>query len=205
MVRRRVVIALHSTSQADIASVRKQLRVAATRQHTRLSVISASVLDPADLDRLTPDLVVALPAGATRADAARLIDPAFAEGRRIAAEAQEFDVLPVLVHDLRFTVGTHDPVALARAINREGILADALGNYSATLGHHELEISYTGPLLSDHTVESIRTAMTRPANLAPPAVIVAPRSTTGAGVDMATEPKPAPAAIPAPTSHHHGA
>ena len=84
-------------------------------------------------------------------------------------------------------------------------MADALGHYSTTLGHHKLEISYTGPLLSDHTIDSIRTAMTRPANLAPTAVTVTPRSTTGAGVDMATEPKPASVIVPAPTSHHHGA
>ncbi len=206
MVRRRVVIALHSNSHADIASLRKQLGLAATRHHTRVSVVSANVLDAADLERLTPDLVVALPAGATRTDAAQLLDPAFAEGRRIAADAQEHDVVPVLVHDLRFTVGTRDPVALASAIDREGILTDALGTYSTTLGHHELEICYTGPLLSDHTVASVRQAMTRPVgNLAPPAVTVSPRSTTGTGVDMTTEPTPAPALIPAPTSHHHGA
>ena len=205
MVRRRVVIALHSAAQADIASVRQQLGLAATRHHTRVSVVSASVLDPADLERLTPDLVVALPAGATFADAAQLIDPAFTEGRRIAREAPEYDVVPVLLHDLRFTVSTHDPVALARAITREGILADALGNYSTTLGYHQLEISYTGPLLSDHIVESIRMAMTRPTHLTTGAVSIAPRSTTGVGVNMAIEPTPAPAVVPAVPSHYHGA
>jgi hypothetical protein len=205
MVRRRVVIAIHSIPDADLASMREQLDRAATRRRTTLSTISPSVLDPAVLERLAPDLVVALPVGATRADAGKLIDPAFVEGRRISDETQEYDVVSVLVHDLRFTVSAANPAVLARAIAREGILSDALGNYTTTLGTHELDIAYTGPLLSDHLVDSVRSGIARPADIAQGVVTVSPRSTAGVGVDMAKEPAPAPAVIQASTGHNHSA
>ena len=67
MVRRRVVIAIHATPGSALPALRRQLDLAATRRHTTLSTISASVLDPAILESLAPDLVVALPTGATRA------------------------------------------------------------------------------------------------------------------------------------------
>ncbi len=203
MVRRRVVIAIRSIPDADLISLRKQLDRAAARRHTTLSTISASVLDAAVLDRLEPDLVVALPADATRADAGQLIDPASVEGRRITAHIQKYDVASVLVHDLRFTVTAARPAVLSNAIAREGILSDALGNYTTTLAPHELNIAYTGPLLSDHLVESVRVGIARPAHIEPTVVTVSPRSTTGVGVDMAKEPTPAPEVIPASTDHHH--
>ncbi|MDX6301773.1 MAG: hypothetical protein QOF53_2987 [Nocardioidaceae bacterium] len=206
MVRRRVVLAIHSTANADLASLREQLDLAATGRHTTLSTMSASTLDPAVLDRLAPDLVVALPLGATRADAGKLMNSSLAAGGRIVDNVEEVDVIRVLVHDLRFTVAAAHPAVLAKAISREGILADALGNYTATLGAHRLRIAYTGPLLSDHLVQSVRIGIARPAHTAPRAVTVSPRSTTGTGVDMAKEPAPAPAAIHASvSSHNHGA
>ncbi len=203
MVRRRMVIAIRPPANADIAVLRNDLDHAATRRHTVLSPLSASVLDPALLERLAPELVVALPAGTTKVDAERLIDPASPDGRRITHEARDYDVVPVLVHDLRFTVNAADPAALSGAIRREGILSDALGNYTTTLGTHKLDIAYTGPLLSDHLVESVRDGIARPANIAPGAVTVSPRSTTGVGVDMATEPAPAPEVITASPGHQH--
>lgn len=205
MVRRRVVLAIHSTGNADLGSLRKQLAVVAARRHTTLSPISASVLDPVVLDRLAPDLVVAMPVGATRAAAGKLMDSALTTGDRIVDDVQEVEVLPVLVHDLRFTVATDHPAATAKAIAREGILSDALGNYTATLSAHDLRIGYMGPLLSDHLVRSVRMGIARPAHTAPGAVAVTPRSTTGSGVDMSQEPAPAPAPVHASTGHHHGA
>jgi hypothetical protein len=205
MVRRRVVLAIHSTANADLASLRAHLDLAATHRHTTLSTMSASTLDPAVLERLAPDLVVALPSGASRADAGRVMDSAFAEGGGMVNNVKEVDVLPVLVHDLRFTVATARPEALAKAIAREGIVTDALGNYTTTLGAHQLRISYTGRLLSDHLVQSVRIGIARPAHSAPVAVTVSPRSTTGAGVNMAKEPPPAPAIIHASIGHHHDA
>jgi hypothetical protein len=205
MVRRRVVIAVHTAPDTDLASLRKQLDLVATRRHTTLSTISASVLDPVVLERLAPDLVVALPAGATLAEAGKLIDPTFVPGRRFTDQVQEYDVASVLVHDLRFTVGAAHPAVLARAIAREGILSDALGNYTTTVGTRELDIAYTGPLLSDHSVESVRNGIARRADITPGVVTVSPRSTTGVGVDMAREPVPPPVVIQASTGHHHGA
>jgi hypothetical protein len=205
MVRRRVVLAIHSTPSADLASLRKQLDLAAKRQRTTLSTISASTLDPADLARLAPDLVVALPSGSTRADAGQLMSASLVDDSRIADDVQEVDALRVLVHDLRFTVTTAHPAVLAKAIAREGILSDALGNYAATLGPHQLRIGYTGPLLGDHLVQSVRIGIARPAHTAPGAVTVSPRWKTGTGVDMSKEPAPAPAVIHASSGHDHGA
>ena len=65
-------------------------------------------------------------------------------------------VAQVLVHDLRFTVSSPAPATVGEAIALEGILADALGNYDTRVGDGELELSYTGPLLSDKTVEAVR-------------------------------------------------
>lgn len=205
MVRRRVVIAIHSRSSADLAPLRRQLDLTAKRRHMTLSPLSASTLDPVVLERLAPDLVVALPSGATRGDAARLVDRASTGGGPVVGDVRRLEIHRVLVHDLRFTVPTAHSAGLAKAIAREGILSDALGNYAATPGAHELGIAYTGPLLSDHLVQSVRTGIARPAHSAPGLVTVSPRSRGGSGVDMSTEPVPPPAIIRASTDHHHGA
>lgn len=202
MVRRRVVIAIHPTPDADLISLRKEMDKAATRRHTTLSNISPSVLDPTLLERQAPELTLALPAGGTLADARQLIDPA-ASRREMFPEVQGYDVASVLVHDLRFTVSVANPAVLAEAIAREGILSDALGNYSTALGSSELDITYTGPLLSDDLVESVRGGIARRADTAPAAVTVSPRFTTGVGVDMAKEPALAPAVTETSTTHNH--
>ena len=100
-------------------------------------------------------------------------------GARSAAlpGVQDYEVASVLVHDLRFTVTVSDPPALAAAIAREGILTDALGSYSTSGRGGRLEITYTGPLLSDALVEVVRGGIARgrafhrrpsPSPLAPP-------------------------------------
>ena len=94
----------------------------------------------------------------------------------------------VLVHDLQFTVPASDPASLAEAIEREGILADALGNYTASLDGGTLAVGYTGPLLSDALVESVRAGMARDAGVEPGDVTLGPRSTSGEGVDLSREP-----------------
>jgi len=204
MVRRRMAIAVRLPSSAEVTSARHDLALAAARRHLALSTIPGGVLDPALLERLVPDLVVALPAGATRADAETLVALAFADRRRLPVATQDYAVAPVLVHELRFTVSTARPAALARAITREGILSDALGSYTTTLDGHALHIAYTGPLLSDHLIQSVRAGIARPAHVATRTVTVSPRSTTGVGVDMSKEPAPAPAAITSSPGHHHG-
>ena len=205
MVRRRVVIAIHTTAGTDVASLRRQLDLAASRRHTRLAALVPSVLDPIVLERLAPDLAVVVPAGTTPAATQVLMDAATADGSRIAAEVQAYEIATVLVHDLRFSVDAPRPAALSRAIAREGILSDALGNYTTTVGSHELDIAYTGPLLGDRLVESVRNGIARRAHLAPEAVAVSPRSTSGVGVDMAREPAPAAVVVPAATGHLHDA
>lgn len=202
MVRRRVVIAIRPTADADFISLRKEMDKAATSRHTTLSNISPSVLDPALLERLAPGLTVALPAGGTLADARKLIDPASSESRTFP-EVEEYDVASVLVHDLQFAVRSTNPAVLRESIAREGILSDALGNYATTLGRGELDITYTGPLLSDDLIESVRGGIARRADTHPAAVTVSPRSTTGVGVDMAKE--PALAVTEISTAHNHSA
>jgi len=205
MVRRRVVIAIYPTPGANIASVRKKLDDAAIRGHTSLSSIAPGVLDPALLEPVAPEMTLVLPPGSSLADARRLVDPAPSKGQRVPGVAR-YNVASVLVHDLRFTVGSAKPAVLAAAIAREGILADALDNYATVLGRQRLDITYTGPLLSDELVESVRAGIARRAHVQPAAVTISPRSTTGVGVDMAKEPAPAaPAVTEAPTAHHHGA
>jgi hypothetical protein len=204
MVRRRVVIAIHPTAGADLAFLRSEMDDAAARLHMTLTTVSTSVLDPAVLENLAPELAVAIPAGKTLADARRLIDPASAEGRRFR-EVAKYDVASVLVHDLRFSAPSANPVGAANDIDREGILSDALGSYTTTIGRRELDVTYTGPLLSDDLVQSVRVGIARGAGILPSAVTVAPRSTTGVGVDMAKEPAPAPVAINVATAHNHGA
>jgi hypothetical protein len=204
MVRRRVVIAIHPTAAADLIFLRSKMDDAAARLHMTLTTVSTSVLDPALLEHLAPELAVAIPAGKTPADARRLIDPASAEGRRFR-EVARYDVASVLVHDLRFSAAAANPVGVANSIDREGIVSDALGNYTTTLGSRELDITYIGPLLSDDLVQTVRLGIARGAGILPDAVTVAPRSTTGVGVDMAKEPKPAPVAIDIAAAHNHGA
>jgi hypothetical protein len=204
MVRRRVVIAIHPTAAADLIFLRSKMDDAAARLHMTLTTVSTSVLDPALLEHLAPELAVAIPAGKTPADARRLIDPASVEGRRLR-EVAKYDVASVLVHDLRFSAPSANPVGVANDIDREGILSDALGSYTTTIGRRELDITYTGPLLSDDLVQSVRVGIARGAGIQPAAVTVAPRSITGVGVDMAKEPTPAPVAINIATSHNHSA
>jgi hypothetical protein len=201
MVRHRIVLAVRLDPTADLAALLKQIDRAATHSHTSASPISAGVLDPVPLEQLAPDLVVALPREAILADGHRLMDPVLRQGRW-SSVVQAHDVMSALVHDLRFTVRTARPAALSSAIAREGILSDALGTYATALGVGKLDILYTGPLLSDGLLHSVRAGIARRAGVAPAAVAVGPRSSTGAGVDMTQEPTPAPAED-SPSSNHH--
>lgn len=99
------------------------------------------------------------------------------------------------MHDLRFTARAADPFALAASLAREGILADALGSYSTSSSGDRLDITYTGPLLSDDLVEAVRRGIARGEGVQASSVTVAPRSTSGEGVDLAREPAPAPVIV----------
>ena len=206
MVRRRVVIAVHSGINAELKGVRAKLDAAAAARNMVLDATSPSVLEPAVLQHVTPELIVALPASATLDDGRALVDQAVGEGAGEGTEvaAEHFHVLPVLVHDLQFSVETAGPAALAAAVDREGILSDALGNYGTTVGSSQATFSYTGPLLGDGTVESVRAGIARQAHVAASAVAVGPRSPAGTGVDMALEPPWDPEVIEEKPGHTHG-
>ena len=83
MVRRRVVVAVHTALDADIASIRKRLDAAAAARGTALSAISPDVLEPAVLQQMVPEVIVALPPTATPDD-----------GRIIVIGSVNGDVMP---------------------------------------------------------------------------------------------------------------
>ncbi len=204
MVRRRIVLAVRSNDPAaDLATTRRALHRAALLGGTTVSPISASVLDPIPLEQLAPDLVVVLPPDASLADGQGVMDLAL-EGGGWGDEAPAYAVQSVLVHDLTFTVRASHPAVLARDIAREGILADALGHYTAVQGAQRLDILYTGPLLSDRLLRSVEAAIARRAGVAPASVTVGPRVTTGTGVALAEEPEPPPADDSSSSGHDHG-
>ncbi|TFD90055.1 hypothetical protein [Cryobacterium serini] len=202
MVRRRVAIAIHSTPDADLAALRTVLDDAANQSQITLSDISPDVLDPASLEHLVPELIVVLPMGGTVAEAGELVNRAYFQDP-VVAGVDHYHVAEVLVHDLRFAVRATSPAALEESIAREGILSDALGNYFTTLRTGELDVTYTGPLLSDDLIKSVQNGIARAAQTKLEAVTVSPRSTVGVGVDMAKE--PAPAVTEAASDHNHDA
>ena len=201
MVRRRVVVAIHPRAPEDLVALRGRLDQAAGRLRLSLTDISPTVLDADVLDTLAPELIVALPAGATVDEAGRLIDLVSSFG---GADGVRFHIGPVLVHDLRFTLRTDDPQELQDSIDREGILTDALGAYDASTSDGELRIDYTGPLLSDDLVRAIRAGIARPAHAGTDDVTVSPRTAGGVGVQMETEPAPGEASSPPAHGHIPG-
>lgn len=202
MVRRRVVIAVHSTLEANVDGIRKKLDTAAAARNTVLSNISPDVLEPAVLQQVVPEVIVALPATASVDDGRAIVRKATEEGTANLG-VNNFYVLPVLVHDLRFSVKAVNPAGLSAAVDREGILSDALGNYDTTAKDGELSISYTGPLLGDELVETVRGGIARHAHVAASTIAVGPRSTAGTGVDMRTEPPWDPEVLDNQTDHPH--
>jgi hypothetical protein len=202
MVRRRVVIAVHSTLEANVEGIRKKLDTAAAARNIVLSNISPDVLEPAVLQQVVPEVIVALPETASVEDGRAIVTKATEEGTAKLG-VNNFYVLPVLVHDLRFSVKTANPAALSAAVDREGILSDALGNYDTAARDGELSISYTGPLLGDELVETVRGGMARQAHVASSTIAVGPKSTSGAGVDMATEPPWDPELLENQIDHPH--
>ena len=144
MVRRRVVIAVHTALDADVAGIRKRLDAAAAARGTALSAVSPDVLEPAVLQQMVPEVIVTLPSTATPDDG-RTIVRAVTEEDTGKLGVKNFYVLPVLVHDLRFNVATADPAAVSAAVDREGIVSDALGNYSTSGAGRTAQHQLHGP------------------------------------------------------------
>lgn len=200
MVRRRIVVALHPAPDTDLEKLRTALSSAADSLGLALSRMSPDVLGASLLQHTVPEIIVALPSDATIGDGGELVNLAFGPGLSFPG-LDHVHVAPVLVHDIRFTVSSADPHALSEAVAREGILSDALGNYDTDARDGELELSYTGPLLSDKTIEAVRVGIASGAGGTPEDVKVSARSDTGAGVDM--EKEPAEAAVAGEPVHGH--
>jgi hypothetical protein len=195
MIRRCTAVAVYPAATADGGSVRRALNAAAGKAGLALVDVPPDVLSPVTLQRQVPEVVGCLPPGATAADAARVLT------RPLAGEDHHL-VESVLVHDLAFTVRPvgRTPAALAAALDREGMLADSLGRYQVRVAGPELRILYTGLLLGDDEVGTVRAAIARQAGTSPAQVVVGPRSPAGTGIRLADEP-PQPA--PAPDDQHH--
>ena len=202
MVRRRVVIAVHTAPDADAAGIRKRLDAAAAARGTALSAIPPDVLEPAVLQQMVPEVIVALPPTSTPDDGRTIVRAVTGEDTGKLG-VKNFYVLPVLVHDLRFSVATADPAAVSTRVDREGIVSDALGNYSTVARDGKVSISYTGPLLGDEIVESVREGISRQAHVPAGEVAVGPRSAAGTGVDMAAEPPWDPEQLAVQAIHPH--
>lgn len=202
MVRRRVVIAVHTGTEADLEGIRTELDTAAAAQGIALDPIPPTVLEPAVLQHVMPELLVLLPPAATLDTAQAIADQAAAEGKT-AGGAEHFHVLNVLVHDLQFAISTAAPAETAAEVDREGILSDYLGNYETASAGGRLTFSYTGPLLSDDSVENVRNAIARPVHTTARDITVEPRSTTGTGVDMDKEPAWEPEVLEEKGNHTH--
>ncbi|TFD07681.1 hypothetical protein [Cryobacterium sp. TMT1-66-1] len=200
MVRRRVALAVRADENTDIPVLRAELEQRATDASLTLSDIASEVLPVGLLDQAVPAPTMLLPAGTEAAQARALVGPAVIRpeesvSTESATEDPTYFVVDVLVHDLRFEVEADEPAQAADLIATEGIVADAIGSYGTALGDGLLAVDYVGPLLSDRLIESVRIEIARGAGTAASQVAVRPESLTGVGVDMATEPFPAPAAI----------
>jgi hypothetical protein len=195
MVRRCTAVAVYPAVPGGGGPVRRALRAAASRAGLTLVDLPPDVLSPRTLRRQVPEVVDCLPPAATPGDATRLLSRPLAGAGRHLVET-------VLVHDLAFTVrpAGRSPAAVTAALDREGILADSLGRYRVRTVGPELRILYTGLLLGDDEVGTVRAAIARPAGTDPAAVAVGPRSTAGTGVRLADEPSPAD---PGPEATHH--
>lgn len=200
MVRRRIAVAIHPAPDADLDKLRAVLDSTADSLGLAVSKISPDVLGASVLQHTVPELIVALPGDATIADGGELVDLAFGHKQAFPG-LDHVHVTQVLVHDLQFTVSSSAPGTVAEAIALEGILADALGNYDTRVSDGELELGYTGPLLSDNTVEAVRRGIARAVGNSGDDVKVGPRSDTGTGVDMSKE--PAEAAVAEEPVHGH--
>jgi len=201
LVQRRVVLAVHTGADVDAPVLRAGLEQRAAGANLTLSDTSPDTLPPGVLEQAVPQLTLLLPAGSSEDDARGIID---ASGPSANPPAQYF-VLTVLVHDVVFEVASTDPAALADAIAREGILSDALGNYDTVLGTDTVKVVYLGTLLGDEMVESVRSAMARPAGTTPTLVTVAAGTPGAEGVDVAAEPEPKPVTLAGGASHDSAA
>ena len=113
-------------------------------------------------------------------------------------------VASVLVHDLQFSVAPPIRRPWRLPSPRKASSRTRSGTMARRWMAEPWRSRYTGPLLSDALVESVRNGMARGAGVQPADVTLAPRSTTGEGVDMSREPEPAPEPEPEPSAEDSG-
>ncbi|TFC24764.1 hypothetical protein E3O25_16705 [Cryobacterium sp. TMT1-3] len=195
LVQRRVVLAVQTAADADAPAMRFELEERAHDAGVSLTDISPDVLPAGVLEQAVPQLTLLLPANVSEGQARALIE------EMVSNSPAQYYVLTVLVHDLIFEVPSTDSPTLAEAIAREGILSDALGNYDTTLGANTLDVAYLGTLLGDEVVDSVRSAIARPAGITPKRVSVRAGTPGGPGVDVAAEPIPKPVVLADGVSH----
>jgi hypothetical protein len=187
MVRRRTAIGIRPVAGADRSLIGRQLQAAAAQEKVGpLSDATFAVFSAELLRYLVPEIVVVLPEGATLEDAEILMkDHRYPTVAFYLAES-------VVVHDMTFAVipdGVPAGEVRDRA-DREGVLSDSLGHYTADAQNAGLTVRYFGALLSDGQILAVRESMARSAQVAVDRVLVEP-TTSGGGVDLTRELGPA--------------
>lgn len=193
MVRRRAAIAIHPAPGADRDHLRAELRAAAKGTVGPLTEATFAVFSPEMLTYLVPEMTMVLPEGVPVGRA-----EAFMRDHR-PADVAFYLVQPVLVHSLTFAVlpgGAAAPAAVREAVDREGILADALNHYDMTVQPAGITVRYFGAVLSDATIGDVRSALGRAARTDADRVVVA-ASEAGPGVDLSN-------GVPDLTERSHG-
>jgi hypothetical protein len=195
MVRKRAAIAVHPRRGADRGKIRAELQAAAKATVGPLSEATFAVFSEQMLEYLVPEMTFVLPERVSVSDA-----EAFIRDRR-PADVAYYITQPVLVHDVTFAVITphgSDPAQVRDRIDSDGILADALNSYEVTVQSAGVTIRYFGAVLSDITVEAIRTAMGEAAGVGADRVQVSANE-PGPGIELDNG---VPELHDTPTGHH---
>lgn len=200
MIRRCQAVLLYERVVGSAEALRRELHAAAKVTGLSLTDLPADVLSPATLERAAPEVVACLPPSGGAPAARRLLAARLPGALQRGTES-------VLVHSLTFSIRPAHltPRGLAAAIDRDGILTDTLGTYAVRVAgpSGRLVVSYTGPLLSDREIDAVRAAIASPDRTSADLVGVAPASTAGPPIDLATEPPPAQVVEVQPPEHQH--
>lgn len=181
MVRKRAAIGILPQKNADLDHIRRELTAAAKKAKVgTLTESTFAVFTEDMLDYVVPQLTYVVPEGMTLSRA-----EAFMRDNQ-PADVAFYLTQSVLVHDLTFAVipapGT-PPAAVGKEIDEEGILTDSLGRYDTKVQQAGLTIHYFGAVVSDSTIDVVRTEMGRAANV-PAERILVEGTLPGPGVEL---------------------
>lgn len=182
MVRQRAAVGVLPARGADPAHVRAELQAAAKGTVGTLAEATFAVFAPGVLELVVPEITFVLPENVTlsRADA-------FMRDHQ-PDDVAFFVVQPVLVHDVTFAVipaAGLDPATVRDREESEGILTDELNQYVTSVQPAGLTVRYFGAVLSDSTIQSVRDALGRAAQVPADRVQVT-ANLPGPGVDLST-------------------